>query len=244
MDNLVPKHQLGYVLPIPVGDYVHYQFYNVVPPGVFIVGIPLGLSSFSQGGADAAMEGFAAAADFLHKRGVHRIVQGGIPISAFIGRPRMLAICEETEKRTGIPCQADFDETIDGLKSLGVRKVAIAAKWDDALINGMHGYLAHAGMEVVGHCAEVHTASQVMDVTPQAGYDMAIALGDAALTKYPEAEGLLLGGGAWLSMTAVPVLEANFGKPVVTNPNATYWAAMKQFGVSGRKGFGRLLDSL
>ena len=244
MANLVPQHQLGYVLPIPVGDYIHYQFYNVAPPGVFMVAIPLALQSFSQGGADAAMEGFGKAADFLHNRGVHRIVQGGIPISAFIGRPRMLEICAETQRRTGIVCTADFEETIEGLQHFGVRKVAIAAKWDDALIEAMHGYLGHAGIEVVGHCAEIHTASQVMDVAPQSGFDMAVALGDAALTKFPQAEGLLLGGGAWLSMPAVPMLEAKFGKPVLTNPTATYWAGLKQFGVGARKGFGMLLDSL
>ncbi len=244
MSNLVPRHQLGYVLPIPVGDYIHYQFYNVAPPNVFMVAIPLGLQSFSAGGAENAMDGFMKAVDFLHNRGVHRIVQGGIPISAFIGRPRMLEFCAEAQRRSGVECTCDFEETIQGLQSQGVKKVAIAAKWDDALINGMRGYLAHAGLEVVGHAAEVHTAQQVMDVTPQAGLDMAIALGSKALEEFPQADGLLLGGGAWLSMPAVPVLESKFGKPVVTNPTATYWAALRQFGLKGKRGFGRLLDSL
>ncbi len=244
MTDLIPHHQLGHVSPVPVGDYFHYQFYNVVPLEVFLVAIPLGLNSFSQGGADAAMEGFLGAVDFLHKRGVDRIVSGGIPISAFIGRPRMLELCAQAQHRTGITCTADFEETIEGFASLGVRKVAIAAKWDDVLINRMRAYLADAGIEVVGHCAEVHTAAQVMDVTPRAGFEMALALGSNALSAFPAAEGLLLGGGAWLSMPAVPILEARFGKPVVTNPTATYWAALRQFGLESKKGFGRLLDSL
>ena len=63
-------------------------------------------------------------------------------------------------------------------------------------------------------------------VTPRAGFDMAVALGSSALSAFPAAEGLLLGGGAWLSMPAAPILEAKFGKPVVTNPIATYWAAL------------------
>jgi arylmalonate decarboxylase len=244
MESLVPRHQLGYVLPIPVGDYIHYQFYRAVPKNVFMVAIPLALQSFSAGGAEAAMQGFMQSVDFLHKRGVDRIVQGGIPISAFIGRPRMLDLCAEAERRTGIPCSADFEETIEGLQHLGVKRIAIAAKWDEALINAMRTYLGHAGIDVVGSSSEVHTAQQVMDVTPQDGLDMAVRLGADALQKFGEAEGLLLGGGAWLSMPAVPVLEERFGKPVVTNPTATYWAAMRQFGVSGSRGFGRLLDSL
>ena len=39
---------------------------------------------------------------------------------------------------------------------------------------------------------------------------------------------MLLAGGAWLVAQAVPVLEAEFGKPVITNPGATYWAALRR----------------
>jgi maleate cis-trans isomerase len=45
-------------------------------------------------------------------------------------------------------------------------------------------------------------------------------------------------------MQAVPVLEAEFGKPIVTNPGATYWAALRQGGLKPHSGFGRLLESL
>jgi maleate cis-trans isomerase len=41
------------------------------------------------------------------------------------------------------------------------------------------------------------------------------------------------------------VLEREFGKPVITNPAATYWAAMKQLGRSSPEaGCGILIDSL
>jgi maleate cis-trans isomerase len=60
----------------------------------------------------------------------------------------------------------------------------------------------------------------------------------------PDADGLLLAGGAWLVLQAVPMLEAEFGRPVVTNPGATYWAMARQAGIKPRSGFGRLLDML
>jgi maleate cis-trans isomerase len=43
---------------------------------------------------------------------------------------------------------------------------------------------------------------------------------------------------------AVPMLEAEFGKPVVTNPGSTYWAALRQADLKPQRGFGRLLESL
>lgn len=245
MTDLVPIHQLGYVLPVPVGDYIHYQFYKACSDGCFLVAKPLlNLSSFSKSGSEAAIEQFWPAVDFLKKRGVHRISQGGIPVSCFLGRPRMLQMMDEMQQRTGIPCSVDFEETIQGFQELGVAKVALAAKWDDALYATMRDYLAHAGIQVVGQVGEPHTAAQVMDVAPQAGLDMALSLGRKAFTNFPDAEGVLLGGGAWLSMPSIPILEAEFGKPVVSNPTASYWAFMKQRGAKAIRGNGRLLDTI
>jgi maleate cis-trans isomerase len=112
-------------------------------------------------------------------------------------------------------------------------------------MQGVSDYLADAGIETIGQSAEAHTAQEVVAVTPRQGVELAVRLGRDALRATPEAEGLLLAGGAWLSLQAVPILEAEFGKPVITNPSATFWAALRQFGIhSPIVGWGRLIDSL
>jgi len=51
--------------------------------------------------------------------------------------------------------------------------------------------------------------------------------------------------GAWLSLQVVPALEAEFGRPVVTDPSATFSRALRQFGCKSRdSGWGRLIDGL
>ena len=42
----------------------------------------------------------------------------------------------------------------------------------------------------------------------------------AALTRFPDAEGLYIGGGAWLSEPVCQALEAEFGKPAISNLSA------------------------
>ena len=245
MIDFMPRHQLGYVLPVPVGDYIHYQFYRICPPDCFLVCTPLSLESFSASGADSALKAFEPAAEFLIQRKVDRISQGGIPISAFVGRKRVLGLLETIQRRTDIPVTADFEETIEALQHLGLKRVAVAAKWDDALMTAVVAYLKDVGIETVGLCSEVYTAAQVTTVRPQDGFDLALALGRKAFTDNPKADGLLLAGGAWLSLPAAAILEAEFGRPVVTNPMATYWAALRQFGRRATvPGLGRLLDSL
>jgi maleate cis-trans isomerase len=245
MDHLLPRHQLGYVLPVLIGDYLHYQFYRVCPSDCLLVCSPLDLKAFSAEGVDTALAAFDSAVDFLIKRRVHRITQGGIPVSAIAGRPRIHAMLETIRRRTDIPVTADFEETIEAFKHLGVARVAVAAKWDERLMQAVADYLGLAGIETVGLSGAPHTAAEVVAVTPREGVELALALGRRALAENPTAEGLLLAGGAWLSLPAIPLLEQEFGKPVVSNPTASYWAALRQFGrPTAMPGLGRLLDSL
>jgi maleate cis-trans isomerase len=188
---------------------------------------------------------FWSAVDFLIGRKVERISLGGIPLSAYAGRPRILELLEEARKRTDIPVTTDFEEAILALRHLGVRRVVAAAKWDEPLMDAVVAYLRHAGMEVLGSVGETHSAQQVVALRPDESIDIALQLGRRAFESYPEADGLLLAGGAWLVLQAVPQLEAEFGKPVVTNPCSSYWAALRQAGLhSPILGLGRLLDGL
>ena len=43
------------------------------------------------------------------------------------------------------------------------------------------------------------------------------------MLAYPDADGLFLGGGAGVVQPAVEELEAEFGKPVISNINAMIW---------------------
>jgi maleate cis-trans isomerase len=243
--NLLPTGQLGYILPTAVGDAIHHQFYRVCPPDMMLIAYPINLGAFSPEGVEAALTSFWPAFDFLVGRKVDRIVQGGIPVSAIAGRKRILGFLDEAGRRSSIPAAADFEECIEGFKTLGCRRIAMAAKWDDKLMRMVAQYLREAGLEPLGWASQAHTASQVLEVRPQDGVDMAIALGRRALAENREADALLLAGGAWFSLAAIPVLEREFGKPVIANPAATYWAAMKQLGRSSpAAGWGVLIDSL
>jgi arylmalonate decarboxylase len=243
-DKSLPSRELGYVLPVMVGDGIHYQFYRVCPSGALLVCYPIGLKAFTAEGAEAALEQFRPAVDFLAERGVDRITQGGIPISAYVGRKRILALVEEAERRTNIPCSADFEESIEALQSLGARKIALAAKWSPELMSCVVDYLGDAGISVLGYVNDARTADQVVRLGPEEGVEIALAIGRKALQENPGADALLLAGGAWLSLHAIPILEAEFGVPVVTNPQASYWAALRQFNMPAAVGYGRVLDGL
>jgi maleate cis-trans isomerase len=242
--NIRPKHVFGYINPVPVSDFIHYQFYSVFPAGSLLTAYHLGLAEFSARGVDTALQAFWPAFNFLANRKVERISLGGIPLSAFATRPRILEMLSEARKKTDIPVTTDFEETIEGLKSLGIRRVAVTAKWDETLMQAVADYCAHAGIEVLGIHGEAHTAQQVVALAADESIAIAVRLAEDAMAKMPNAEGILLAGGAWLVLQALPIIEARTGKPVVNNPAATYWAALKQAGLQCQvPGLGKLLDS-
>ena len=243
--DLIPTFQLGYLLPIPIAEYVHHQFYHICPPDMMMLGVPGDLENFDEAAVDKLRQSLLSSLDFLISRRVDRIVQGGIPVSAFMGRAAVREFLEEARRRTDIPVSADFEEAIEALEFLGARRVAIGAKWSADLMQRVSDYLADAGIETLGLANEPYAAQDLAGIMPLQGVDLALELGRKAFEAAPDADALLLAGGAWLSVQAVPALEREFGKPVVTNPSATYWAAMRQHGThSPHPGWGRLIDAL
>ena len=59
--------------------------------------------------------------------------------------------------------------------------------------------------------------------------------------RLPGITGLLIAGGAWRSLAAVPVLEEDFGIPVVTNPISEIWRLIHDGIAPPVKNWGRLL---
>lgn len=183
--------------------------------------------------------------DFLVARRVDRITQGGIPITARMGRARVLELLAEGRRRIDVPVSADIEDAIDGLRAVGAQRIAVAAKWEPTLMDDVKRYMTEAGFEVSSLTNDPHTATEVVALTPEAGYEIALALGRKALNADPAADALLLAGGAWQNLPACMQLEAEFGRPVITNVTSSIWAAMRQFQLEPRRrGFGMLFDGL
>ena len=234
--------QLGYVSPLPVVDAMHYEFYQVAPRGVVFIAAPLPVPRFSRDAVEQTLNGAAAVIDYLASRGVDRIVFGGIPVSAMVGRAAMLECMDAHQQRVGIRVTSDFEDAIEALRSMWATRIALAAKWKPAVIDAVVSYVADAGFECVGACGDDYDAHDVAAIDTSGSVALGIELGRRALAASPSADALLLGGGTWLSIPITATLEREFGKPVVSNMTATFWNALRQFERAPAAGLGcRLL---
>lgn len=237
--------KFGHMSPLAAGDNRPHEFARVFPAGCEIVCYPLNLKAFSGAAVDEALGSFWTALEALDEAGVRRIALGGIPVAAMPGRKRILALLEEANRRTATPVTAVFEDVIDALNAIGARRIAVAAKWAPDLMKKVADYLADAGIRVVGEGAKPMTADEVVRIGAQEGTDLAVELGRLAWRAAPDADALLLAGGAWRSLEAVPILEAEFGRPALNNSGAEFWACLRMVGMrSPNRGLGSLLDGL
>ena len=155
----------------------------------------------------------------------------------------MLELQDETQKRTGLTADSHAEATIAAIALFGAKRIAVASRWSEQLNAALRAYLTAADLEIMAMTGVGQWAKQAFSMSIDEGVKLAFQLGHEAMRKAPDAELLLLPGGAWGSLAAVPVLEDQYGIPVVTNPIAEVWRLIDAGIAPPVKGWGRLFAS-
>jgi maleate cis-trans isomerase len=225
-----PWYQLGYIIPHLYCDMDAYQFYRVAPDGMMLITTGLDLREYSLASVEDQLPALWKAFDLLASKKCDRIALSGVPVASALGRERMREILAEAERRTGIPCDTDLEAHISTLRHLGASRIALATRWPEAVNAALTRYLADAGIEAIA-CRSLPRSLQENKYSSAAGdHLLALDLGRQVLREAPDAQALLMPGGLWFAIHAVPMLEAEFGKPVLLNILSTTWAALHAAG--------------
>lgn len=215
----------------------------LLPPDIRRISSSINITDYTVAAVDQAMQRrYWVCVDELMKQGANSITLAGFPIASQLGRPRVLKILEETARKTGVIADAQAEATIAAIRHLGARRIAIASRWPLELNKALVAYLADAKLEVMAVTSADQWASQAFSMSIEEGIKLAFQLGREAMRRAPKAEALLLAGGAWRSLSVVPILEEDFGIPVVTNPIAPIWRLIAAGIAPPVKGWGRLLE--
>lgn len=225
-----PWYRLAYVTPHPVIDNVPYQFYRLAPEGVMLMLASLEIGDYTAAAVEHELPLFWKHVGELARGGANRVVLTGVPVSAALGRERVLAMVAEAKRKLGVELDTDLEAIAGAARALGAQRVALATRWHRPLNDSVAAYLKLAGVEVVGQHASGRSMAENAKLGAAEGMQLAIELGRAALRDAPDAQALVLPGGRWLSTHAVQPLEAEFGKPVLLNLNASLWTALRAAG--------------
>jgi arylmalonate decarboxylase len=248
MSVIHPWYQLGYVIPHLYTDMDAYQFYRVAPEGMMLVTTGLDLKDYTLAAVEQELPSLWQRFDLLAKKRVDRISLSGVPVASALGRKKMREILAEGESRTGVPCDTDLEAHIAVLQRFGASRIALATRWPEAVNAALTRYLAEAGIEVVACRSRARTLAENKQSSAADDHRLALELGSQVLREAPDAQALLMPGGLWHAIHAVPLLEAEHGRPVLLNILSTIWAALHAAGsrVQTRPDsrWGRVLASL
>lgn len=243
MPDVRPRYTWGFIGPTADGTETQQRASPqlLLPPDVVQVTAGLGIRDYTVEGVEEAIGRYWTCVDSLIAQDAESIELGGVPISSQLGRSRVLALLDETLQRTGLPAGSTNEAIIAALQHLGAGRIAIASRWADQLNRAMTDYFSQAGIAVLAVTSAGQWAREAFAMSIEEGVVLAMRLGREAMRSDPSAEALLLPGGTWRSLAAVPLLEEEFDVPVLTNSVATAWRFIQQGIAPPVEGWGRLL---
>ena len=230
MNIISPWYQLGYVIPHLYTDLDAYQFYRIAPEGMMLVTTGINLKEYSLAAVEKELPSLWDRFDLLASKKVDRISLSGVPVAAALGRKRVLEILSEARERTGLECDTDLEAHIAALRHLGADRIALATRWPDSVNDALTRYLADAGIKVLGCRSRARSLAQNKASSAAADHALALELGGQVLGETPAAQALLMPGGLWFAIHAVPLLETEYSRPVLLNILSTTWAALHAAG--------------
>jgi maleate cis-trans isomerase len=240
----LPRRKIGVLTPLPVIDNGAYEFYRLVKDRVMLVMIPVGLSEFTDKDVERVFAPIDSYLDRMMERRVDIVMQSGVPLPVLIGIAAHDRLLAHIADYTGRPATSSILGVVEAAAHLDVARIALANKWSDAMNRTLGEFFARKNIAVAGVASKVIAPSQFQKMSGEDNIDLAYALGHQALRDLPAADGLYLGGGAWLSQPVAEALEVEFGKPVITNVSAMIWNVLTRLNCwAPISGHGRLLGS-
>ncbi len=220
--------RIGLVVPhatdrTPPEGPMMYPDVTFIPRGV-------GVRALTPEGYDAAWDAILPAAKELAGQKVDAIMVIGTSLTFYRGYEAHQQLLEQLRAETGLPVSTMSEAVVDGLRSVGAKRVAVATAYSD-LVNGrLTDFLRRAGFEVLS--MKGFGLTGFGDAANQSEQDI-IDLSGRAIAEAKAADAVLISCGGLKTLGCAVPLEQRHGIPVVTSTQSAFWKALRLAGDSG-----------
>lgn len=227
---------LGMVFPLlnyPVPPEAHRMY----PTGIRFIAAGVGLPSMTPAGYDSVIDKIVPAALQLKSQGADAISIMGTSLTFYKGAAFNRQLQDSVHKATGLPATTMSNGIVEGLRSAGARRLAVATAYTEEVNARLKVFLEESGFEVVA----MKGLGLLLDV-PQSAQDGLLDFSAGVKESAPQADSLLVSCGALKTLDIILPLEKRCKVPVVSSQPHGLWNGVRLLGLSGHvDGFGSVL---
>jgi len=236
MPHITRTHRIGLLTPSS-NTTQEPEFVEVLPRTVSLHASRLTLNNIDAPSTLSIVEELEKESRKLADADVDVIVLAATAPSSRKGKGYDHELIKRMEDASGKPATTASTALLEALTVLGIRRIAIAAPWSEAMNTTVVSFMEANGIEVPHHQAMgIVRNNEVGRIEPDRVYEFGLQ------ADRPEADALLLACGNWWAMGAVERLEREIGKPVLTTNGVSIWAALRIIrSHDSVAGYGRLL---
>jgi arylmalonate decarboxylase len=230
---------LGLIFP-PANTPVPPEAKLMYPSGVRFLPTGVGLERMTPEGYDKVVDRIVPAAQQLASQGANAITVMGTSLTFYKGAAFNHQLTASISQATGLPSTTMSTAIIDGLKSVGGHRLAVATAYNNEVNNRLQSFLNESGLEVLAiKGLGIERFQDRAPVTQDELIDFTTGVWKTA----PTADAILISCGALNTLEILAPLEQRCGVPVVSSLPHALWAGVRLLGLSGRApGFGKLLS--
>jgi arylmalonate decarboxylase len=220
--------RIGLVVPfatdrVPAEGPMMYPEVTFIPRGV-------GVRALTPEGYDAAFDAIVPAAKALAQERVDAIMVIGTSLTFYRGYEAHQELLEQLRAETGLPVSTMTEAVVEGLRSVGARRIAVATAYSDLVNDRLADFLARSGFEVLSMRGFGLTGFG--DAANQSEQDI-IDLSAKAIDEARSADAVLISCGGLKTLGCAVPIEQRHGIPVVTSTQSAFWKALRLAGDNG-----------
>jgi len=241
------RARIGLLLP-STDTTTEPEFYGLAPPGVTFHSARMIIRSITVEGLMEMEKESIRAAEEVATAGVN-LIGFCCTSGSFIKGPLFeREVQDKIERITGIPALTTSQAVLQGLRTLQLKKIAVATPYNDEINQKEKEFLEGNGMEVVKILGlnisrmERRFPLTQREVSPIGLLEPYVAYKLAREVNCNEADGLLISCTGFRTIEIIEALEKDLQKPVISSNQAMFAEILKKVGIGeGIEGHGSLL---
>ena len=233
------RGKVGIVVP-HTGSAPEHEFHKYLPEGMTIFTTRVLFEKVDPKGLDEMSRRVLDSAKLLGSAGMDIIVFPCTTGSLIRGYGYDQQLIQEIKEVSGAKkAMTTSAAMVRALKAVNAKKVIVTTPYSDEVNAIEKKFMEDNGFEILDIKGLGYTDPLCMPrVTP----DMMYNLTKQVLEQHPEADTVFVSCTGLGIIDAVPMMEQDFGRPVITSNQATWWATLRELGIKDDLGLGQLFQ--